>query len=255
VVGINTLMASGGQGVSGGIGFAIPSNLALSIISQLKQSGSVTRAWLGVSFQPMDNALAESFGLDRARGALVNQVIDNSPAQKAGVQNGDVIVEFDGRPVEESNELPMMVASTPVGKEVVLKLIRNKTPLTVKVKLAAQAQADARGGVPEDRNEQRGARGQLQVTILGMELGDVTADIAHSLGVEPGHGVVVKSVKPFSPAAVVGLARGDLILTMNNQRVDQATDLAGRIAKLPAGSRVLLYVQRGENTFYVALPR
>ena len=249
VVGVNSLIAASGQG----IGFAIPSSLTQSIISQLKQTGKVTRAWLGVMFQPMTQELAEGFGLDRPRGALISQVIDGSPAQKAGLQNGDVVVEFEGREIDDATELPILIASTPIGKEVALRYIRNKKTTTLTVKLAAQPEETAARADVEDHNAGRGARGQLM--ILGMELTDVTDELAHSLGIEPGRGVLVKAVKPFSSAAIAGLARGDLILTLNNQRCDRAGELIGRIEKLPSGSRVLLYVQRGDRTYYVALSR
>jgi serine protease Do len=251
VVGVNTLIAAPSQG----IGFAIPSNLVQTIVAQLKKSGTVIRAWLGISYQNVTPELADGFGLDRPRGALINQVMDDSPAQRAGVQAGDVVVEFNGHAIEDAGELPILVASTAPGQEVALKLIRAKKPTTITVKLIEQPETVARAGVPPKEEGPGRKREPSQVFVLGMELVDVTPEIARGLGVEPGRGVMIKSVRPLSPAAMAGLSRGDIIISMNNQRASRAADLSARIEQLPTGSRVLLFVQRGDNTFWVALPR
>ncbi|HZV81635.1 MAG TPA: Do family serine endopeptidase, partial [Geobacteraceae bacterium] len=122
VVGINTAIIAGGQG----IGFAIPVNMAKSILPQLREKGKVARGWLGVSVQPVTKDLSQAFGLENERGALVSEVMPESPAQKSGIKVGDVIVEFDGKPVKEMNDLPRIVAATLSGREVKIKVVRDR---------------------------------------------------------------------------------------------------------------------------------
>jgi serine protease Do len=252
VVGVNALIAASGQG----IGFAIPSNLSQSIITQLRAGGKVTRAWLGVSYQPVTNELAESFGLERAYGALVNRVFDDSPAKKAGIKNGDIIVEFNGRTIGEASELPLLVAQVPIGQAVAVKVIRERQPITLTVQAAQQPDTVARGTDTEgDEEEGQPERGRARAMILGMELTDLTPESARRLGIEYRRSPVIVYVKPMGPAARAGLARGDVVLSLNHQRVETSADLANRIEKLPPGSRIVLYIQRGENTFYAALAR
>jgi len=130
VVGINTAIIATGQG----IGFAIPINMAKAIVSELKEKGRVTRGWLGVAIQEVTSQLAESFGLEEKKGALVAQVFKNGPAEKAGIEQGDIILEFDEKEIDDSRDLPRIVASTPVGKTVTIKVFRNGKALTEKLK-------------------------------------------------------------------------------------------------------------------------
>ncbi|NLH47156.1 MAG: Do family serine endopeptidase [Myxococcales bacterium] len=249
VVGINSLITASGQG----IGFAIPSNLATTIIRQLQDHGSVTRSWLGIYFQPMTPELAESFGLERPIGALVNQVIEGGPAQKAGLKSGDIIVEFNGKPVEESSELPLSVATIPAGKKVTVKFIRDKKPQTVTLELAEMPDNATRlSNVPNGEGPDRDA---VAVMIFGMELADLTPDVAATLGVPAGKGILIKEVQPFGEAAAAGLAAGDVILAVNRASVNQVRDFMLLVKKLPNGTRLLFFVQRGQNTFYVPLAR
>ncbi len=168
VVGINTAIIASGQG----IGFAIPINMAKEIAPQLQEKGHVTRGWLGVSIQEVTPELAKSFGLKEKKGALVAQVVSGSPAEKAGIEQGDVIVEFDGKEVADSKDLPRIVASTPVGKAVTIKLSRNGKVLDRQVKV----------GEMEEKAEV--AKAPSSHKSLGITVQNLTPEIAKELGLK-----------------------------------------------------------------------
>lgn len=246
VVGINTLIAAGQ-----GLGFAIPSNLAGQIIGQLRENGQVQRSWLGVRHQDVTPELAESFGLERPVGALIVQVVEDSPAQSAGLEAGDIIVEFDGKPTEDSRDLPLMVASKPIGSRVDLVVIREGKRRKFNVKLGDLADATGEpviGGPTEEQPEKATA-------ILGMELAEITPELARALGVQPGRGVLIKRVRPLGPAARKGLAQDDIVLKINADKVSSAKKAVALIQRVPEGKLVRLLVQRGDYTFFVTLPR
>src|SRR5512136_555991 len=173
VVGINTAIIASGQG----IGFAIPINMAKEIAPQLQEKGHVTRGWLGVSIQEMTPGLAKSMGLKEAKGALVAQVVPGSPAEKAGIEKGDGIVEFDGKEVSDSKDLPRMVASTPVGKAVSIKLSRDGKVLDQQVK------------VGEMKEKVEAAKAPSSHKPLGITVQNITPEIAKGLGLKKDTGV------------------------------------------------------------------
>jgi serine protease Do len=244
VVGINTLIAAGQ-----GLGFAIPSNMALHIIGQLKETGAVERSWLGVRHQPVTAELAQSFGLDRPYGALVVQVVGDSPAARAGMESGDIIVEFDGRAVEDSTDLPLMVSNMPIGKKTKVKVIRDSRVKTLAVTLGNLAEAE--GASPPGLSPPPSETPRKMV--LGMELADITAQMARSLGVQPGRGVAIRRVQPLGLAARKGLAKDDIILKINNDNVKNVGAARKLIDQTPRGNLVRLFVQRGDYTFFVTL--
>jgi serine protease Do len=240
VVGINSAIFSR-TGGNIGIGFAIPVNLAKELVPQLREKGKVTRGWLGVLIQKVTPEIAESLGLDQARGALVADVVADGPAAKAGVKVGDVIVEFDGHPVNESNELPMLVARTPLEKQVKLKVLRDKAHVDLDVTIAELQDEDtqvARGGDSEK---------------LGLTVQTLTPEIAENLGVEETKGVVVTAVESGSAADEAGIRRGDVILEVNRVAVDDADAYKGALKKVEKGKNVLFLVRRGDNTIFLAL--
>jgi Do/DeqQ family serine protease len=232
VVGINTAIVAAGQG----IGFAIPINLARLIAQQLIETGQVTRGWLGVSIQPLTPELAESFGLDKLAGALVNHVLPGSPAEKAGVQRGDILISFDGREVRGVRELQLMVASTPVGKTVQLEVVRGGKRQRLPVTLVAQ-QAAATAETPP-------------VTPKGKEsaLGLTVAPV------EEGEGVLVEEVDPASPAAAAGVRPGDQILAVNKVEVRDLPSFHSAVRKAQTGKHIVLLLRRGDATLYLAFP-
>src|SRR5262249_5080499 len=207
VVGINTAIYSR-TGGNIGIGFAIPISLATAIVPQMKEKGRVTRGWLGAMIQKVTPDIAESLGLSDARGALVADVVKNGPAEAAGVKHGDVIVEYDGKPINDSAELPLLVARTTVGKSVPLVVIRDKEKGTLQVRID-ELKEEAQGQGPAGTSEDLGLTGQ-----------PLTPDLAENLGLDRTlKGVVVTQVDPSGPAADAGLRRGDVLLEVNRTPV------------------------------------
>jgi serine protease Do len=239
VVGINTAIVATGQG----IGFAIPINLAKEVLTQLREKGRVTRGWLGVQIQRVTPELAQSFGLERAHGALVGEVQPNSTAERAGIQRGDVIVGFRGEEIEDVYELPHVVAMTPPGTEVDLKLIRNGQERMVQVTVdempEEQRQAAVGGDTPEGK--------------LGLAVQELTPEIARSLGLPSVQGVIVSHVVEGSPADEVGVRRGDVILEVNQQKVTSLQDYQAALGRVEDAESVLFLIRRGDSVMYVAL--
>jgi serine protease Do len=207
VVGINTAIFSR-TGGNIGIGFAIPINLAKELLPELQEKGKVTRGWLGVYIQRVTPDIAESLGLDEAKGALVADVMDDAPAAQGGIEVGDVIVEFDGHAVNESNELPLVVARTPIGKKVDVKIVRRGKTKNVTVEIGELR--DEEVAVSSGESEE-----------YGLSVQTLTPEIAESLGVDPEiQGVVVARVDPGSVADDAGIQRGDIILEVNRETVE-----------------------------------
>ncbi|MEX0806125.1 MAG: DegQ family serine endoprotease [Candidatus Binatia bacterium] len=239
VVGINTAIFSRSGG-NLGIGFAIPINLAKEILPELIKSGKVSRGWLGVTIQRMTPEIAESMGLEKTHGALVANVMQGSPADHAGIKTGDVIVEYDGQKIEDSSQLPLLVARTPVGKSVKTTVLRDKkqTPLTIKV------------GELKDEEVVASAPQQGK---LGLTVQNITPPIAESLGLKRAEGVVITSVEAQSAAAEAGLRRGDVVLEVNRKNIANAGDYEKAIDAAKPGSNVLFLIRRGDNNLFLAL--
>ncbi len=236
VVGINTAIIADGQG----IGFAIPINTAKEIVPQLEEKGHVTRGWLGVGIQEVTPALAKSFGLKEKKGALVSQVFKGSPAEKAGIEQGDIILGFDGKEIADSKDLPRIVASTPVGKTVTVKLSRNGKAVDRQVKVGEMEEKTAAVKTPSHKS-------------LGMGVQNVTPEIAGDLHLKKGSGVVVTRVEPGSPAADAGILTGDVIQEVNRKPVKDVEDFTQKIEKAKDQESILLLIQRGQNTLFAAL--
>ena len=228
VIGVNTAIVASGQG----IGFAIPINLAKLISDQLISTGEVTRGWLGVSIQSLDAELAKTFGLDRVTGALVTQVLPDTPAARAGLQRGDILLTFDGKPVRGVRELQLHVASSPLDREIPMEVLREGTRLTLGVKITARA---ADGGVPAPSAVKPD-------TWLGMTLE------------ERGREVRITGVAPGSVAEEGRIEAGDLLLAINHRAVNSLADVTAARSRARAKQSVLLLLQRGETSLYVALP-
>jgi serine protease Do len=233
VVGINTAIVSRGGG-NVGIGFAIPINMARDIIEQLKVSGSVTRGWLGVSIQDLTPELAEYYGLKEAKGALVGEVFEGDPADKAGIKAKDVIVEVDGKAVEDSRDLSRSIAGIPVDKTVKVKVLRAGKERTFRIKIAKRT----------DDKEKAAVQGGPEETELGMTVSPLTPQLARQLGLPPGDGVVVVAVEPDSPAAKAEVREGDLILEVNHKSVKTLKDYQKFVDKVNKGETVSLLVRR-----------
>jgi serine protease Do len=240
VIGINSAILSR-TGGNVGIGFAIPVNLAKRIYPELVAKGKVTRGWVGVSIQPLTPELAKSFGLKEPKGVLISDVVEGSPADKAGLAAGDIIVEFDRKKVESPQELQRVVAQTEPGRATPVKVWRDKADKTLEIKI---------GETPDETLALRSSnRGK---SLLGLEVRPVTPEIARQLNLRGAEGVVVIRVDDESPAAEAGLQRGDVIRELNQQRVRSTQDYDRATKDLKEGDRVTVLLQRGPQALYVA---
>ena len=240
VVGINTAIIAGGTG----IGFAIPINMAKGILPQLKEKGEVTRGWLGVMIQKVTPELAKQFGLEKSEGALVAQVMEDSPAEKAGIKREDIIIEFDRKKIHKMSELPRVVANTPVGKRVEVKVIRQGREKKLKLE------------VGELKEEKVAKAGEFTTEKeLGITVQDLTPEIAKHLGISEKAGVLVSEVKVGSPAHEADIRRGDIIKEIDRQPIEDLKGYRRQMDKLKGEKEILMLVQREENTFFVVLER
>jgi serine protease Do len=240
VIGINTAIVSGGQG----IGFATPSNLAKEVLLQLHEKGSVTRGWLGVAIQHISPDLLKAFNLTDTHGALVADVMSDGPAAKAGLQRGDVIVGFNSHTVQESTELPRMVAAMAPGTKVSVDILRSGKKLTIPVTLGTLA-------------EEKEASAKLQTPdveeSLGLRVEAITPELVRSLRLDNSKGVVVSQVAPDSPAAEAGIRRGDVVREVNRQPVTDMDSYTEATSRLTPDSPALFLLERRGSSLYVAL--
>jgi serine protease Do len=241
VVGVNTAIASGNGG-SVGIGFAIPTNMVKPIVAQLAQTGRVTRAWLGVTIQPITKELAASFGLPDTNGALVSSVQENSPASRVGLKQGDVITKYDGRTVARSTDLPRAVAETPVGREVPIEVMRDGKRVALTVKVAQL-----------DDDDRQAAAAEPAGAKLGIAARPVTPELARSLKLPEGQGLLVERVEEGSRAQNAGVVPGDVIVEVNRTPVTSVSTLQAALAKHRAGTPVLLLVNREGQSLYLTV--
>ncbi|MDO8446848.1 MAG: DegQ family serine endoprotease [Deltaproteobacteria bacterium] len=237
VVGINTMIFSPSGG-NIGIGFAIPVNMAKEILAQLREKGKVTRGWLGVMIQHVTPELAESFGLAKEKGALVSDIVKDSPADAAGLKRGDIVLRYDGKDVDKMNDLSRLVGMTPVGKEVELLVLRESKEIKVKVKIG-------------EMKEEKAAAEKVEKD-LGMDLQEITPEIAKYFSLEDTTGLIVTDVEADSAAGNAGIAKGDIIKEVNKVPVKNLSDYKSALKGIK-GNTVLLLVKRGESTLFVTL--
>jgi serine protease Do len=253
VIGINTAILSPSGG-SIGIGFATPAATVVPVIAQLEEFHETRRGWLGVRIQNVDDSIAESLGLGTARGALVAGIDDRGPAKPAGLQSGDVIVKFDNHDIKESRDLPKLVASMPVGKEVEVVIIRKGQEITKTVKLGRLEDGEKVAATPNAEDE---AAADKKAKAFGMELSGLTDDARKNFKIKDSiKGVVVSAVEPNSPAAEKGLQAGDVIEEVNQQAVSAPGEVSKAIDALKKGGKksALLLVSNGTGDVrFVAL--
>jgi serine protease Do len=238
VIGINTMIFSPSGG-NVGIGFAIPVNMAKELLPQLKEKGKITRGWLGVMIQHVTPELAESFGMSKEKGALIADVVKDSPADSAGIKRGDIILRYNGKDVDKMNDLSRLVAATPVGKEVELLILREGKEIKVKVKI-------------EEMKEEKIAVAEKGEKDLGMNVQEITPEIAGYLSLEDTTGVIVTEVDDDSPAANAEISRGDIIKEVNRVTIKTLSDYKKAI-KAAKGNSVLLLVKRADSTLFVTV--
>jgi len=247
LIGINTAILSESGG-NQGIGFAIPSNMARSLMNQIKEHGQVTRGYIGIVPQDLTPQLASSFGIKDTKGALVSFVEENSPAANAGLQRGDVIREVNGRSINDQGELRNQIAELEPGNTLSLKVLRNGAEKTLSVKVAARPAeiASSKSAPAPDA----AASGKLGVAVQ-----DLNPQIAKQLGLSASvTGVVVTQVQPDSPAADAGIKRGDVVQEVNRQPVKSASDFRNAVSSQSAKS-LLLLIQREDKTIYTVVER
>ena len=246
VIGINTAIYSPNGG-SVGIGFAIPSDLAKPVIDQLREHGKVSRGWLGVQIQEVTPAIAKSMGLPNDHGALVADVTKGSPAEKAGVKQGDVIESFNGHQIEKLRDLPIMVAETPAGSEAKVQVRRGDEDKSLDVAIAEQ---------PANLGQLAEAEGGHADRAEGLALAPLTSAERERFHVpERVKGVLVRSISDSSPFNEVDLRPGDVIVAINQQPVTSPEEAAGKLSEAMNGpdKRVLLLLNRHGSSEYVAL--
>ena len=242
LIGINTAILSHGSGGNEGVGFAIPTNLARNIMDQIVSNGKVTRAYMGAYIQGVSPELAKAFGEAAPRGALVGDVEPGSPAQKSGLEKGDIVVALDGKPITDSNQLRMSISMMAPGTTANLKVWRNGSEHDIAVKL---------GELPAENVRASAAPENPQGALEGVTVENVTDQTAQQLGLpDRTKGVVVTDINPSSPVADSGLQRGDVIQEVNHQSVTDVTDFERAMQR--AGKNPLLLVNRQGHTLFIA---
>jgi serine protease Do len=239
VIGINSAIFSKSGG-NIGIGFAIPINMAKDLLPQLKE-GKVVRGWLGVMIQEITPELKGKLNLKDEKGALVADVTKDSPAHKAGIKRGDVIVSFDGKEIKEMRELPYVVGSTPVGKKVPVEVIRKGEKKTLQIKIG------------ELKEEKKPAEEGQPRPELGMTVEELTPQMARNLGLSETSGLVVVRVENNSPAEEAGVRSGDILLEIDQAPVKDLEDFHKKIQTYKKGDTILLLIKRGGATLYLTL--
>jgi len=257
VIGINTAIYSPSGG-SIGIGFAIPSTLAKAVVTELQNEPdhNVHRGWLGVRIQAVTDEIAESLGLDKARGALIASVSENGPAQLGGIQAGDVVLSFDGREVTDMRRLPRLVAETPVGKTVPVTVWRKRKENSVQVKVGRLEESDQQQASVQETPKKKAKDDAGVVKTLGLTLSGVTADLKEKFSLAGDtKGVVVVDVAKDSPAAAKGVRPGDLIMEAAQEEVKSPGEVGSKIeeAKKSGRKSILLLVERQGDLRFIAL--
>ena len=244
VVGINSQIYSRTGGFMG-LSFAIPIEMAVDVANQIKLNGRVSRGWLGVLIQEVTRDLAESFGMDNPQGALVAKVLEDSPAKDAGLQVGDVIVEFNGRKVMRSSSLPPLVGRSAVGKDAQVTIIRNRSREIIKVRIAELPDSMTRASfTPGDDKP-------IEKSALGMNVIELSESARKKLRVQSG--VEVTEVDDTGSARDAGILKGDVITMIDNLAVDSVDDFDAITDDLKAGKSVALLVQRRSGPVFLAI--
>lgn len=241
VIGINTAIATNGSAGYVGVGFAIPSNMAEHVMEQLISTGTISRGQLGVVLQQIDNDMAESLDLKEPKGALVADVLPGSAADKAGLKQGDVLLKLDGNPIDSVGSFRNFIALQKPGTKIKLTLMRNSKMEDVSVEIGAQNQAE------------KGDEPAKTISVLGFDVQSITPDLAKSLNLPDDEGVIVTKVDPSSPASLVGIKKGAVILAVNQVKVNSKEAFDQQIQKSPAEKPFLLLIRQGNVMRYISL--
>jgi serine protease Do len=236
VIGINTAILPYAQG----IGFAIPINMAKAILDQLISKGKVTRAWLGVYIQEITPEIAEKFGLEKAQGALVADISPNSPAERAGLMRGDIVLNIDGQEVKNVSDLQQKVRSHRPGDTVRVEVWRDRKTVVLEVTL------------DELKGESTEIPAEMAVT-LGVEVREITPDLVNRYALKRTSGVVIVGIDSGGPADQAGLRPGDVVLELNRKKITSLGDWKEVLSRIQPGETVLLLIDRGGRTYFVPL--
>jgi serine protease Do len=239
VIGINTAIVAGGSG----IGFAIPSNMARKISTELASRGRVTRGWLGVALQPLTPELAKAFDARDTKGVLVADVVPDSPASKAGLKPSDILLEFEGKRTEEPADVQRAVGLSSPGTTVKIKVWRDRAERTLELKI---------GEAPDEREAQQRSGSRATPSALGLDVRPITPEVARQLNLKSNEGVIVSRVEEGTSAAEAGIQRGDVIREINRQKVRNLADYERFTREAKDGDRLTVLLQRGQMSLYVA---
>lgn len=249
LVGINTAIFSKTGGYQG-IGFAVPSSIAKAIMPQLIKEGKVTRGWLGVTIQNVTPELAKEFGLKKSTGALVTDIFKGSPAEKAGLKRGDIILEINGKKVRNVEFLRNKIAQSKVGSTIRLKILRDEKTVFLEATITEFPEDMAEVALREPRDDLE----ERENGLAGFSVMDLTSEIAKQLGLSKNErGVVILRVEPYSAAEEAGLKKGDVIQEINKKRVKNLKDFKAITSRIRNGDTMLLFINRGGRKFYVTL--
>jgi serine protease Do len=248
VIGLNTAIASQSGGYMG-VGFAVPIDLAKEVIKQLRETGHVTRGWLGVGIQQLAPDMAKSMNLKTDQGALVSQVFEGGPASKAGIKAGDVVLEYDGKPVKSPSELQNAVAWTKPGSKADVVVLRDGKRLTLKVTVETRAEH------PEEAIAGGEAGAPTNLKDLGIEVSNITPEAIQQYGYKPGQGVLITDVDAGGLGAVAGLRPGMLILQVAGQKVTTIAEVREAVSKADLAKGVPMLVRSGDRQMFVLIKK
>jgi serine protease Do len=241
LIGINAAIATQNGGFMG-IGFAIPVNLAKKVMTDILEKGKVERGWLGVYIQTITPEIAKAFNLHRVKGVIISKVQKDSPAEKSGLKDEDVVLRFNGKEVDNSTELSTWIAGTSPNAKIVLTILRNGETKDIEVKL---------GELTPDK--QNLAEGSSQFDKIGLEVSNITRDLARKYNIPDGmKGVVITAVNPRGIAAANGLKEGDVVVKLNRSVIESVKQFTSVLNDIDAGDTVLFYVQRGNANLFIA---
>lgn len=248
LIGINTAIFSKSGGYQG-IGFAVPSSMARLVFDQLVKQGKIVRGWLGVTIQDITPELAQKFGLKDSKGALIGEILKGSPAEKAGMQRGDVILEFNGKDISSVGALRNMVSQAKIGSQVAIKAVRNSKEYIVNIVVAELPKEAATAAPQEPMHEDTQKNALYGLTVM-----ELTREIARQLGLTANErGVVVAKVEQGSSADEAGIKKGDVIQEVDRNRITGIKDYNRMIASLGQKDTILLFINRGGKKSYLTI--
>ncbi len=248
LIGINTAIFSRTGGYQG-IGFAVPSNMVRLVMNQLTKEGRVTRGWIGVTIQELTPELAQQFKLKNAAGVLVSDVLKGSPAYKAGIVRGDIIIEFDGKKVKDVGTLRNMVAQSKIGSQIKIRVLRGDNEVAVTTSIA-ELPADVSSALPRPGEN----TGNVENALSGITVADLQPSIARQLGVEKDEkGVVVVKIESGALAEESGIKKGDVIQEVDRKRIANLNEFNRAVSKIRPDDTVLLFINRNSRKYYVTL--